>query len=76
MKLTAWVAVGSLVANLLLALLVAGACGALPVRAGEPTPREVPHADRHPHPQAVLRAPLARRHHSYLVEARMGWAIG
>ena len=75
MKLTAWFVLASLLVNLLLVLLAAGACGALPVHAGEPHGR-VPHPDRQAHPGAAPPAPAPRARHGYLVEARMGWAVG
>jgi hypothetical protein len=76
MKLTAWVVLGALLVDLLLVLLVAGACGALPVRAGEPHARAVPRRAGHAHQGVTPPAPAPRAHHGYLVEARMGWAVG
>jgi hypothetical protein len=79
MRLTVLVVLGSLLVNVLLVLVVAGACGALPARAAEPRGHAVLHPESRARRAVVLphgRAASSRTHHSYVVEARMGWAIG
>jgi hypothetical protein len=75
MKLTAWAVFGSLLLTLLLALVVAGVFGAVPVRAGELHSRGVAHGAAPARQGWVAPAPARRGHRSYLVEARMGWAV-
>jgi hypothetical protein len=76
MKMTAWAVLGSLFINLMLGLLVATVFSvAPPARAAElygcsGTHPAVLVKQTPPHPAA------APSHHSYLVEVRMGWAVG
>jgi hypothetical protein len=73
MKLTAWGVLGSLLLTVLLALVVAGAIGAMPVCAGEAHGRGVAHAAAPV--RQLASAPARRARPSYLVEARMVWAL-
>jgi len=78
MKVTAWAVFGLLLVTALVAPVVAGVLGAVPVRAGvgEPHVRSVTHTIEPARPRRVAApAPPAARHPGYLVEARMGWAV-
>lgn len=75
MKLTAWGVFGSLLLTVLLALVVAGALGAMPVCAGEAHGRGVAHVAAPVRQGPSVSAPARRARPSYLVEARMGWAM-
>jgi hypothetical protein len=75
MKLTAWAVFGSLLVTLLLALVVAGVLGTVPVSAGEPHGRGVVHGAPPARHGSLAPAPVRRGRPSYLVEARMGWAV-
>ena len=73
MKVTAWAVFASLLVTVLVAPVVAGVLGAVPVRAGEPHVNSAAHGVAPAH-RGRVPAPAAR-HPGYLVEARMGWAI-
>jgi hypothetical protein len=73
MKVTAWAVFASLLVTVLVAPVVAGVLGEVPVRAGEPHLRSSVHSIAPAHPGRVP-APAAHRP-GYLVEARMGWAV-
>jgi hypothetical protein len=73
MRMTSWAILGSLVINLMLALVMASIFSvSLPARATES-------AQCSTHPGAPTRqapAPPARSGHRYIVAVRMGWAMG
>jgi len=75
MKMTAWAVLGSLLINLVLGLLFAGVFSVASVGAAELRGCGAAHSPVHARPGPAP-APPARSHHSYLVEARMGWAVG
>jgi hypothetical protein len=75
MKMTAWAVLGSLLINLVLGLLVAAVFSVAPVGAAELHGCGAAHSPVHARPGPAPSAP-ARSHRSYLVEARMGWAVG
>jgi hypothetical protein len=75
MKMTAWAVLGSLLLNLMLGLLVAAVFSVAPAGAAELHRCTGAHSAVPARPAPAPSAP-ARSHHSYLVEARMGWAIG
>jgi len=76
MKLTAWTVLGSLLVTVLLASLVTGVLSVMPARAGEPHSRGAAHTTGPARQATAPAVPVPRRHHSYLLEARMGWAVG
>jgi hypothetical protein len=76
MKLTTWTVLGSLLVTLLLGLVMTGVFCLVPARAGEPHGRGAAHATGQAHQAAMPVSSAPRRHHNYLVEARMGWSVG
>ena len=75
MKMTAWAVLGSLLVNLMLGSGVAAVFSVAPVGAVELHGCGGAHSAVHTRPAPAPAAP-ARSHHSHLVEARMGWAVG
>jgi hypothetical protein len=78
MKVTAWAVFASLLVTVLVAPVVAGVLGTVPIRAGEPRVPVPAHsiAPASIAPARTGRAPAPASHRpGYLVEARMGWAI-
>jgi hypothetical protein len=74
MKVTAWAVFGLLLGTALVAPVVAGVLSAVPVRAAVPHVRSATHIIA-PARTSRVPAPIGRRP-GYLVEARMGWAVG
>jgi hypothetical protein len=72
MRVTSWAVLGSLLINLVLALLVAAVFSAAPARAAEHAACAVGH------PVHATQTPdrPAPVHHGYLIAVRMGWAAG
>jgi hypothetical protein len=77
MKMTTWAVLGALLVALVLAVRIAPVFSATPgqhVTRLQPNART--HAAQHTRPSASGSASAASAHRSYLVAARMGWAIG
>ena len=72
MRVTSWAVLGSLLINLVLALLVAAVFSVAPARAGEGAPC----AGRHPVHTTPTPDRPAPVHRGYLVSVRMGWGAG
>jgi hypothetical protein len=72
MRVTSWAVLGSLLINLVLALLVAAVFSVAPARAAEHAPCAVGH------PMHTTQTPdkAAPVHRGYLVAVRMGWGAG
>jgi hypothetical protein len=75
MRMTATAVLRSPRVTLMLGLLVAGVLSIAPTTAAAPHRCADAHSPAHTR-QAPAPPTTARSHHSYLVEARMGWAIG
>ncbi len=74
---TTWAVLGSLLVTLMLGLVIAGVSSAAPsARAAEPQRCAGASPAVQAKPSPARPAPAARSRHGYLVEARMGWAIG
>jgi len=76
MKTKTWAAFGSLMINLMLGLVVAAVFGAAPLARADQAHACAAHAAAaHPRPAPAQPAPAAPARRSYVVAARMGWAI-
>jgi hypothetical protein len=72
MRVASWAVLGSLLINLVLALLVAAVFSVAPARAADRAPCAVGHP-MHTTQTSDKPAPV---HRGYLVAVRMGWAAG
>jgi hypothetical protein len=74
---TTWAVFGSLLVNLMLGLLVAAVFSVAPsARAADLHGCAGSHAAVHVRQSPQRPAPAAQSHHGYLVDVRMGWAVG